>query len=208
MPPKRSAPSSTPGPASLKKSGSASGQKSLLGFFSKTPTPTPSTIQKLPERTSPRKPLGNKFTAPLKKTQLTPQPSSDAVEPEDEDAVVPEASTTPSAAKALPSPVSADGEQKSHGQGTPSRKAKKVINYMESDSDTDQDDVLRPASGNRGRRARPPPVKRRKLSESGDEDVYEQGEEHTEDDGRCLNGPIWNLLTSARPRQFCCGRRF
>lgn len=47
---------------------------------------------------------------------------------------------------------------------------KKIISYIESDSEgTDNDDVFKPTPANRGRA-----VKRRKLSDEEDEDVYEQ----------------------------------
>jgi DNA mismatch repair protein MSH6 len=208
MPPKSRAPSSTPGPASLKKAGSASGQKSLLGFFSKTPTPTAngtSQPKSLPERSSPRKNLTSKFAAPARNSQLTPQPSSDAVAPDEDEeqdvvsASVKKASHSPSSAadKGLPSPVSADEgkvqgksdvAEESKGQLTPSRKAKKVINYMESDSEGDDDDVFKPVPKRRGimngktkrQEKKEPPRKKRKVSESADEDAYEHG--GTEDD--------------------------
>ena len=201
MPPKRSAPSSTPGPSTLKKAGSASGQKSLLGFFSKTPTPTANGLPKsLPERTSPRKNLTNKFAAPSRGSQLTPQPSSDAAGPEDDEEeqeiVSASAKASHSAAnKGLPSPVSADEGVQSQSNGaakgplTPSRKAKKTVNYLESDSEgDDDDDIFKPVPKSRGlvngkakkAEQKEPPRKRRKVSESADEDVYEH--EGTEDD--------------------------
>ena len=212
MPPKSRAPSSTPGPASLKKAGSASGQKSLLGFFSKTPTPSAngSTQPKsLPERSSPRKNLTNKFTAaPSRSSQLTPQPSSDAVAPEEDEedeeqdivsaSVKASHSSSSAAAKGLPSPVSADeakvqgksnGVDVPKGQLTPSRKAKKAVNYLESDSEGDDDDIFKPVPKRRGlmngkakkeEEKKGPPRKRRKVSESADEDVYEH--DGTEDD--------------------------
>ena len=50
----------------------------------------------------------------------------------------------------------------------------KKINYVESDSEgTDNEDVFKPSK---------PPIKRRKVSESADEDVYEQ--ERDNEDGK------------------------
>lgn len=187
MAPKKSAPASTPGPATLKKAGSASGQKTLLGFFSKTPAASTGVLtpKSLPERSSPRKNLTNKFSTPATSSRLTPQPSSDAIIPEDEDLVQVQASCS-SSAKGLPSPVSADGSQTNgveehNGQSTPSRKAKKTINYLESDSN-DSDDDVKPRPKIRGRPQKPPPAKRRRVSESEDEDVYTQADE-PDDDG-------------------------
>ena len=191
MPTKKAAPLSTPAPPKLKKSASSSGQKTLLGFFSKTPSTGPLTQKSLPERSSPRKNLSNKFSAPARAAQLTPQPSSDAIAPEDED-VKPlevQASSSFGAQAALPSPVSTDeaqvngAEELRPGLGTPSRKAKKQINYVEPDSDGDDDDVFKPKPRARAKAENRPPVKRRKVSESADEDVYEQ-EDVDEDDGK------------------------
>ncbi|KAJ9652495.1 DNA mismatch repair protein msh6 [Neophaeococcomyces mojaviensis] len=153
--------SSTPNastPATLKKANSSAGQKSIHSFFSKTPNATQ--VVNLPERSSPRKALGSKpnFNRVTLPRDLTPVPSSDAREPEIQE--------------------DEDAQQVENGSGTPSRRAKsKRINYVESGSEgTDNDEIFksRPA-------ARKPPVKRRKLSESADEDVYEQ-ENDVEDD--------------------------
>ncbi|RMZ80586.1 hypothetical protein DV738_g2712, partial [Chaetothyriales sp. CBS 135597] len=159
-------------------------QTSLHGFFTKTPTPAP--IAKLPDRSSPRKPtaLQDKFSAPAKHGALTPLPSSDAVEPEDDDGPT-EASAL--AGKGLPSPVSADERQRSGRvdaaaarQGTPSRRAKqKQANYQDSDSEgTDGDDIFKPQPRKaiRGRS-----TKRRRISDSEDDDAYEQGNDVDED---------------------------
>ncbi|RMZ77096.1 hypothetical protein DV737_g4557, partial [Chaetothyriales sp. CBS 132003] len=175
----------TPTPSSLKKASSGGTQRTLHGFFTKTPTPAPAT--KLPDRSSPRKPtLQEKLTAPAKNGSLTPLPSSDAVEPEDEPGLS-EASAP--AANGLPSPVSADEGQTNGvgdivavaiGEGTPSRKAKqKKVNYQDSDSEgTDGDDIFKPQPK---RAIRGRPSKRRRLSDSDDEDAYEQGNDVDED---------------------------
>lgn len=97
-----------------------------------------------------------------------------------------------SAKVGLPSPVSADEAQSNgieekeelvFGQNTPSRKAKKKISYLESDG-SDEDDVFKPRPRARVRSENKQPVKRRKVSESADEDVYEQEEEGADDSGR------------------------
>lgn len=59
-----------------------------------------------------------------------------------------------------------------------SQAKKKVINYIESDSEgTDGDDVFKPKPAVKSR-----PNKRRRVSESADEDVYEQENEPEQDD--------------------------
>lgn len=68
---------------------------------------------------------------------------------------------------------------------SPSRKAKKTVNYAESDAEDDEDDVFKPLSGN-GRAA-----KRRRISvkdESDDDfgfDAAEQGAVES-DDGKLI----------------------
>ena len=187
--------SSTPTPATLKKQVSGGAQRTLHGFFSKTPTPA--TTAKLPDRSSPRKQnLKNRFAAPLKNGSLTPVPSSDAIEPEEEEEQDTAKASAPSA-HGLPSPVSADegqtnGVEDVTDRGTPSRRAKqKKINYIDSDSEgTDGDDVFKPKPKSKERNR---PVKRRKLSESADEDIYEQGNDVDEVDGKASRhfaGPV------------------
>ncbi|KIW98700.1 uncharacterized protein Z519_00361 [Cladophialophora bantiana CBS 173.52] len=175
-----STPASTP---ALKKSTSGSGQKTLLGFFQKTPsTGSPAALPARPVAETPVPSKTRSKPAGKASSTLTPVPSSDALEPEDEDNT-PKASLPPS--KSLPSPVSADDEQTNGREeptcrGTPSRRAKtKKINYLESDSEgTDGDDVFKPTPGRRSR-----PTKRRRISDSADEDVYEQEmAEEPEDD--------------------------
>lgn len=94
-------------PATLKKAGSASGQKNIQSFFSKTPT-TASAIR-LPERSSPRKTPAGKpnFNGTASRLALTPVPSSDAPVPEeDEDTKIDQTRDEPS----------------SNAAGTPSRR--------------------------------------------------------------------------------------
>lgn len=120
---KKSASPSLPMPASVKKTGSASGQKSIQSFFSKTPSTANSV--KLPERSSPRKSAVSKpnFNKVSARSNLTPVPSSDAPVPEDDS----DPTASPSLVNGLPSPVSADkgqpqDEEPNDGTGTPSRR--------------------------------------------------------------------------------------
>ena len=191
---KKSVPSSTPTPASLNKQNSSSTQRTLHGFFSKTPA---STATKLPDRSSPRKPqLKERLVAPVKSGSLTPVPSSDVIEPEEEPETATSKASAPSA-HGLPSPVSADegqtnGVEDVTDRGTPSRRAKqRKINYVDSDSEgTDGDDVFKPQPKNKGKSR---PVKRRKISESADEDIFEQESNVDDDNGKASRhfaGPV------------------
>ena len=116
----------TPTPSTLKKSSSSGGQRTLHGFFAKPATP--SSTGSLPVRVSPRKHgLNDRLSAPRRSSQLTPQPSSDAVEPEEDHEETTKASQIPT--KGLPSPVSADEGQTNAAEevtvnGTPSRKVR------------------------------------------------------------------------------------
>jgi DNA mismatch repair protein MSH6 len=210
------APISTP---ALKKSTSSTqnmkNQKTLLGFFQKTPNAcsSPSTLPERSADTSRTKStLQSKPFARANSSSITPAPSSDAFG-EDEDITgqaIAKESSQPK--RGLPSPVSsANGD--SVGQtvsdaeeltafGTPSRKvscvtlpfgfqlltlcqaAKKMLSYAESESegaDSVDDDVFKPAPKKKAAR----PSKRRKVSESADEDVYED-ENNGVDDGTLL----------------------
>ena len=116
----------TPTPSMLKKTSSSGGQRTLHGFFAKPATP--SSTGSLPVRVSPRKPgLNDRLSAPTRSSQLTPQPSSDAVEPEQDYEETNKASQAPT--KRVPSPVSADEGQTNFAEevtvnGTPSRKVR------------------------------------------------------------------------------------
>ncbi|KIW72163.1 hypothetical protein PV04_00382 [Phialophora macrospora] len=178
-----STPAATPG---LKKSSSAGGQRTLLGFFQKTPSSSspaaPSARSAAPASTPVPSKSRSKPVSTASGSTLTPVPSSDALEPEDEEVHATKASLPP--AKSLPSPVSADGEQTNGteeltSRGTPSRRVKtKKINYIESDSEgTDGDDVFKPKAAPKSR-----PTKRRRLFDSDSEDVYEQENEVEQED--------------------------
>ncbi|KAK5253511.1 DNA mismatch repair protein msh6, partial [Exophiala xenobiotica] len=164
--------------------------KTLLGFFQRTPStggapPATSASRQIPSSPAPSK-NRPKSTATSSASSLTPAPSSDGPGPEDEDDNV-KASVPPT--KGLPSPVSADegqtnGLDELNARGTPSRRAKKkTISYLESDSEgTDGDDVFKPKPVSRAR-----PTKRRRLSDSAEEDVYEQDNGEEQDEGRWTN---------------------
>lgn len=122
----------------LKKAGSTGekSQKTLHGFFNKTPG-TASSATALPTRLSPRKKNGSlqsKMLAPPSSSRLTPTPSSDAIEPEDD---VPKASRSPGLT-GLPSPLSsANSQVQTNGDaeeitthGTPSRKVRSYHRNM------------------------------------------------------------------------------
>ncbi|EHY52552.1 DNA mismatch repair protein msh6 [Exophiala dermatitidis] len=167
---------------SLKKSSSSGGQRTLLGFFQKTPSSTGSPGG-LPARTATTStPAPVKLPAKSGGTtssgsSLTPVPSSDAAEPEVDTEDDRLKASLPAAAKGLLSPVSTDegqtnGVEELTARGTPSRRAKKkAVRYIESDSEgTDNDDdVFKPTPVGRSRR-----TKRRRLSDSAEEDLYEQ----------------------------------
>ena len=118
-------------PASLKKSAWIGGQRTLHGFFSKPPSSSSPTS--LPERLSPAKPRStstkDRLLGTSRSSQLTPVPSSDALEPDLEDFDAQFKASSPPAPKGLPSPVSADGrqtngveEEEVTARGTPSRR--------------------------------------------------------------------------------------
>ncbi|KAL9621161.1 MAG: hypothetical protein Q9160_004412 [Pyrenula sp. 1 TL-2023] len=186
-------PASTP---TLKKSSSTTqssrNQKSILGFFqSRTPTAkspslpvveTASSAQKA-SRSSPRyrKSTGQHATS----QDLTPAPSSDAPDGEDDRAQHSKGTAESEQLNGLPSPdTSANGDVKGKAAedgpeltnfGTPSRRAKKFTSYAEPESDTDpedDDDVFKP----KPKRRIVPALKRRKISASPEADTYEQND--------------------------------
>ncbi|RVX68476.1 hypothetical protein B0A52_07899 [Exophiala mesophila] len=164
-------PVSTP---ALKKSTSSGGQKTLFGFFQRTPSTSSPVLPPAAPTPEPSAVKDSKQALLRSSSSLTPAPSSDAVDPDEHDKDAKPSS--PSPPKGLPSPVSADGRQANGGEeltarGTPSRRARnKVVRYIESDSEgTDNDDVFKPAPASRAR-----PSKRRKVSESDNEDAYQQ----------------------------------
>ncbi|KAL9017447.1 MAG: hypothetical protein Q9185_005209 [Variospora sp. 1 TL-2023] len=163
-------------PPSLKKSSSSQSsknQKTIMGFFQKKPFNTPaSALDGLPTAN------GSATRGPS--SSLTPAPSSD---PPEEPESFPKASQQLngiSSAHALPpspiTPATATmNEQDAVANGSvhfdsPSRKAKKVVNYAESaDEDDEEDDVFNPSlpTKRKGRMS-----KRKKLSPSPDPDEF------------------------------------
>ncbi|KIW72164.1 hypothetical protein, variant [Phialophora macrospora] len=159
-----STPAATPG---LKKSSSAGGQRTLLGFFQKTPSSSspaaPSARSAAPASTPVPSKSRSKPVSTASGSTLTPVPSSDALEPEDEEVHA----------------TKTNGTEELTSRGTPSRRVKtKKINYIESDSEgTDGDDVFKPKAAPKSR-----PTKRRRLFDSDSEDVYEQENEVEQED--------------------------
>lgn len=196
-------PVSTP---SLKSSASKSGQQTLFGFFQKTPLVKASTAlpDRTPTKSSPITRRTSKSATFSSSSELTPAPSSDALEPEEDEQSLKASPELPP--KGLPSPVSADEGQTNGTEltasGTPTRRVcfpilqihvsgtdippqakKKVINYIESDSEGTDDDKVLVSAPKRASRA----VKRRRLADSEDEDVYEQEQEVEPDDGKIIH---------------------
>ncbi|CAO2657216.1 Nn.00g033420.m01.CDS01 [Neocucurbitaria sp. VM-36] len=168
---------STPRPSQKKQPASASqsgkSQKSILGFFQKkstnSPGPIPSdppTIKKTPTSTLTKR----AFTKPP--ASITPVPSSDA--PEFSSPIKQEHDSTVGRNKenGLLSPVTpldaeanrVSSEVAGVAFSSPSRKARKSVNYAESDDD--DDDVLGPIAHNARGRA----TKRRRVSVEDDSD--------------------------------------
>lgn len=123
--------SSTPAaPPSLKTSTSSGAQKTLFGFFQKTPS-TGSPVA-LPARLPDTTPVPSKSRSKSARTttwsSLTPVPSSDTIDPEHEDSNHDTKASLPPS-KSLPSPVSADegqtnGLDELTARGTPSRRVR------------------------------------------------------------------------------------
>ncbi|PYH78425.1 DNA mismatch repair protein Msh6 [Aspergillus uvarum CBS 121591] len=129
-------------------------QKSILGFFQKSSPSTPSTARRVgvepasspAERVSIQRAGANttsttKQRVPHFKQDLTPVPSSDLVIPdeeEDEGAVQ----------------MQAGGVDEQQTLASPSRRARKKVNYLESDSEGEEDDekIFRPGRSNRNKR--------------------------------------------------------
>ncbi|KZM19636.1 ATP binding [Ascochyta rabiei] len=171
---------STPRPSQKKQqpsgSQSAKNQKSILGFFQKksTNSPSPAPSQPTPAKQTPTPTLSKKsFSRPP--PSLTPVPSSDALElssptrqdEEDtpvatgrskENGLLPRISTPGSEADRITSEVAGVA------LSSPSRKGRKAVNYAESDED--EDDVLGPIANNSRARA----TKRQRVSVDDDSD--------------------------------------
>ncbi|KAL5327652.1 hypothetical protein ACEPPN_005353 [Leptodophora sp. 'Broadleaf-Isolate-01'] len=178
--------------------GPPSGQRTIQSFFGKkaassTPTPTPSNGVLKVNDTSNAVNAMAKPTLPVKKPafrkpvvkSMTPVPSSDAMGPsssqENENGGIPEEVED----IGLPSPTTPAKrvQQAVNGNAlvlgsSPSRKAKKVVSYAESD-DEDDEDAYDPAGINTKRRA----VPKTKIEEDDeDEDVFIGGLDGAADD--------------------------
>ncbi|KAF2691856.1 DNA mismatch repair protein Msh6 [Lentithecium fluviatile CBS 122367] len=156
---------STPRPSSQKKqpasaSQSAKGQKSILGFFQKKSTNSPSSA---PSDATPAKktatPSFSKKAFTTVNPALTPQPSSDPAVPSSP--IRPEQDTRSGKNK--------ENEVAGVALSSPSRKAKKSVNYAESESDDDDDEVFKPIANN-ARKGRL--TKRRRVVSEDSEDEF------------------------------------
>ncbi|KAH7406171.1 muts domain V-domain-containing protein [Phaeosphaeria sp. MPI-PUGE-AT-0046c] len=155
---------STPRPSQKKQPPSASqsgkGQKSILGFFQKKPSNSPSPAPSTPAtvKTVKKTPVSTlsktAFTRPP--ASITPIPSSDAPIP----------SSPTRQGSELPGGRNKENEVAGVAFSSPSRKARKSVNYAESDGDEDEDDVLGPIANNARGRA----TKRRRVSVEDDSD--------------------------------------
>ncbi|KAL1876183.1 hypothetical protein VTK73DRAFT_9621 [Phialemonium thermophilum] len=147
-----SVPVRTPAKAPPGLSGSTGKQRSILGFFSKaggagaqTSTPTSAGKKSSPACLKESTTKSNTLSTANRTANITPAPSSDAIEPSSsqENATSPVLKVPHSH---LPSPVTpAETVVQETGLGTdlassPSRRAKKPVNYAESDDD--EDDVV------------------------------------------------------------------
>ncbi|KAF3040241.1 DNA mismatch repair protein msh6 [Didymella heteroderae] len=147
---------STPRPSQKKQPSSSSqsskGQKSILGFFQKksTNSPSPAPSQTAPAKQTPTPTLSKKpFSRPP--PALTPVASSDAPEP-----------SSPFHQDEEVTPVVT--EVAGVALSSPSRKGRKAVNYAESDED--DDDILGPIANNSRARA----TKRQRVSVDDDSD--------------------------------------
>ncbi|KAF1958838.1 DNA mismatch repair protein Msh6 [Byssothecium circinans] len=155
---------SMPRPSSQKKkqpaSDSQSGkqQKSILGFFQKktTNSPTPAPSDHTPARKTPT----SAFSKSLNKIgpALTPLPSSDPAQPSSP--IRQEQDSTSGRNK--------ENEGASVAASSPSRKAKKAVSYAESDDDDDEE-IFQPIANN-ARKGRV--IKRRKVVSDDSDDEF------------------------------------
>ncbi|MCJ1319232.1 DNA mismatch repair protein msh6 [Xylographa vitiligo] len=191
-------------PATLKKSTSGSqsskNQKSILGFFQKRPTgallPNINGASKTnpgpvaPALSSKKKLVQRSSTAVSQ--SLTPAPSSDAPEDEQEESVI--ADCNGRKLNGLPSPITPASDNNSLEDvvpytsfTSPSRKAKKMINYVESNDENEDDEEEAFVPAPRVNKTRGRALKRRKTRDISEEEDYSQSleevaEEVDEDD--------------------------
>ncbi|OOF97955.1 hypothetical protein ASPCADRAFT_205221 [Aspergillus carbonarius ITEM 5010] len=179
--PAASSPSAaTPPSAALKRSTSSTqnmkNQKSILGFFQKSSPSTPSTARNAEpasspaERVSEQRRGGAKAVAERKKSvpkfkqDLEPVPSSDLVIPEEDD----QADNTQGS-------PNGKSEMKT---ASPSRRAKKQVNYVESDSEGEDDDekIFRPGRNSRSKRRKMSPESEDEFNDAGGDVGYSDDE--------------------------------
>ncbi|KAL8801615.1 MAG: hypothetical protein Q9182_004345 [Xanthomendoza sp. 2 TL-2023] len=167
----RSTPSGPP-PSLTKSSSSQSSknQKSITGFFQKKSSNNhPTASDGLPTIHASTLSVSTKTAMRGPRSSLTPAPSSDAVEEPQSHQQLPTCLNDVGAANGLPSPVTpASAVEIGSVNGlshfnSPSRKAKRVVSYAESDDDDEEDDAFNPSisSKTRGRA-----LKKRKTSPS------------------------------------------
>ncbi|KAH7119889.1 muts domain V-domain-containing protein [Dendryphion nanum] len=154
---------STPRASQKKKEAPPSGsqssktQKSILGFFQKKSTNSPSSGPS-PATKTPASSLSKPaFTRVGRASALTPQPSSDAPEPSSPIKVESEGT----------SGKNKENEVAEVALSSPSRKVKRSINYAESDDD-EEDEVFKPIANN-SRKGRATKRQRVTLEDSEDE---------------------------------------
>ncbi|KAL1839583.1 hypothetical protein VTJ49DRAFT_1326 [Mycothermus thermophilus] len=176
-------PAKTPTSSTAKKAASTGKQSSILGFFSKVPTPgpangaSPSPSTKPPTSASSQKDessrclkettRANSMLAPRRST-TTPVPSSDAIEPEPSSSQENRDISTVKKKSGAATPTL---------PSSPSRKTKKAVNYAES-SDDDDDDVFATMS----RRSKQPRRARAAVPDDDDDDAFEAEPDEPEDD--------------------------
>ncbi|CAF9942881.1 MAG: DNA mismatch repair protein msh6 [Alectoria fallacina] len=171
----------TPTPSLTKSNSSSKNQTSIAGFFKKkSEEPNANGTPKINGTSLPINSFARKTAITLSSggsTQsMTPAPSSDPTEEikeeEDTSLINPNGQ---SGANALPSPITPasalneiDGNGAPPGFYSPSRKAKKVVNYAvdpDSDEDEDDEDAFKPTQKRRA-------SKRRKTSVESDDDIF------------------------------------
>ncbi|KAE8355631.1 muts domain V-domain-containing protein [Aspergillus coremiiformis] len=156
-----SSPAATPLKRTTSSTQNMKNQKSILGFFQKSSPSTPSTARNAEPASSPAQRVseqrGAKGSVKSEKkknipqfSDLSPVPSSDLVEPEEE--------------------VNTRASSSGPKTASPSRRSKKQVNYFESDSEGEDDSekIFRPS------RSTNKASKRRKVSPESD-DEFEQG---------------------------------
>ncbi|RAL05952.1 mismatch repair ATPase MSH6 [Aspergillus ibericus CBS 121593] len=170
----------TPASAALKRSTSSTqnmkNQKSILGFFQKSSPSTPSTARNAEPASSPAERVSEqrrggakgaaerKKSVPKFKQELEPVPSSDLVIPEEDE----QEDNTQGSPNGKPELKTA----------SPSRRAKKQVNYVESDSEGEDDDekIFRPGRNSRSKRRKMSPESEDEFNDAGGDVGYSDDE--------------------------------